>query len=483
MTAFADNVRASAGALKGNTGLRRLSLTAAIAELSAPVYYTAALVWRSVPAEPCWPRSSASSRCSRRPPWRRSSRSSPTAAGRSASSPSRSRRAASCCSCSQRASHSGSTWLVLVAAAAASICARTLYPALAALIPSLARSREELVAANALVSGIENVGLVAGPALAGVALVVVSPAAVCAAAALGALAAGAAALRLEATGATVGPNGAAEDKTSVAGELVAGFATILADARTRGVVAVHAVHCLGLGALAVVVVQLAIDDLRLGSSGFGLLEAAIALGGVAGGVVAVGRLTGHDTVACIRGGALLWGASLAAVAVASVPPPHCSGSRRSASATSSSTWSPTRTYRRRPPRPSSPGRSRRCRASPSPRWGSGTSPQASRSPRSGRARRSCCWRSGSLLWPLSCSVRVRPRSGARPSPQPRSTRARERRNGDAEDHSPQALAHVGAEADHRTGEGRLSRPSPVVRRATRGRLAAGSRLLASTSQP
>ena len=45
MTAFIDNVRASAGALKGNTGLRRLSLTATIAELSAPVYYTAALVW------------------------------------------------------------------------------------------------------------------------------------------------------------------------------------------------------------------------------------------------------------------------------------------------------------------------------------------------------------------------------------------------------------------------------------------------------
>ena len=317
MTAFVDNVRASAGALKGNTGLRRLSLTATIAELSAPVYYTAALVWAfgaggamlaaifgivaMLPAAAAAPFLAVVTDRSRKERVMAGSLAARgvlllvLAAGVALES----------------------NWLVLVAAAAASICARTLYPALAALIPSLARSREELVAANALVSGIENVGLVAGPALAGAALVVVSPAAVCAAAALAALAAGAAALRIEAPAASV--DGASDAKISVGGELVAGFATILADARTRGVVAVHAVHCLGLGALAVVVVQLAIDDLGLGSAGFGLFEAAIALGGVAGGVVAVGRFTAHDTIACIRGGALVWGVSSQLVAVAVGP--------------------------------------------------------------------------------------------------------------------------------------------------------------------
>ena len=65
----------------------------------------------------------------------------------------------------------GSVWLVLVAACAASMCARVFYPALAASLPALTGSRQELVGANAVVSGTEHVGSVIGPALAGAALI------------------------------------------------------------------------------------------------------------------------------------------------------------------------------------------------------------------------------------------------------------------------------------------------------------------------
>src|SRR6476659_4326060 len=176
MSAFIDNVSTSAGALKGNAGVRRLSLTAVIAELRAPVYYTAALVWAfgvggamlaaifgivaMLPAAVAAPFLAVVTD--------RSRKARVVAVSLAARGVLLLVLAAGVAL--------GSNVLVLVAAAAASICARTLYPALAALIPSLARSREELVAANALVSGIENVGLVVGPALAGAALVVVSPA-------------------------------------------------------------------------------------------------------------------------------------------------------------------------------------------------------------------------------------------------------------------------------------------------------------------
>ena len=320
MHAFFDSIRTSAAALRGNTGLRRLSLTAAIAELSAPVYYTAALVWAfgtggamlaaiygivaMLPAAFVAPFLAVVTDRSRKELVVVVS-----LVARGALLVVLTIGVAFEC-----------TLLVLAAATAASICARTLYPALAALLPSLARSRDELVTANALVGAIENVGLVVGPALAGIALVTISPAAVCLSAAVGTLAAAAAATRIRVAGIRNGGLDAEDGAgSSPARELAAGFAVIGAARGTRSIVAVHAVHWLGLGALAVVVVQLALEDLRLGSPGVGMLEASLAVGGLVGGVVVVGVAARHDCRAAIRRGALLWAVALVGIAALTSP--------------------------------------------------------------------------------------------------------------------------------------------------------------------
>jgi hypothetical protein len=211
-----------------------------------------------------------------------------------------------------------STAVVLAAACLASMCARVFYPAVAASLPAVSRSREELVAANATVSGIEHVGSVIGPALAGAALVAVPPAAVSATAAVGTLAAA-----LVVAGLAV-PRPEPAEADGVGGapsrhELTAGFAALFGPMATRRLVGVHAVHCLAIGALSVAVLQLALEDLRIGTAGLGVLEGALAVGGITGGVVALARARTHSSDQSVRLGAVLWALPFVAV-VALVQP-------------------------------------------------------------------------------------------------------------------------------------------------------------------
>src|SRR6185295_18679911 len=69
----------------------------------------------------------------------------------------------------------GSEWLVYVLAALASILGTAFLPAESALLPALARTPEELTAANVVRSTIESVGTFAGPAIAGGLLAFWSP--------------------------------------------------------------------------------------------------------------------------------------------------------------------------------------------------------------------------------------------------------------------------------------------------------------------
>jgi len=64
----------------------------------------------------------------------------------------------------------GPAWIVFVVAGFGPILAMAFHPAEAALLPQLARSAEELSAANVSASTIESIGAFAGPALGGVVL-------------------------------------------------------------------------------------------------------------------------------------------------------------------------------------------------------------------------------------------------------------------------------------------------------------------------
>jgi len=198
-----------------------------------------------------------------------------------------------------------------VLAAIASIASRVYYPARAALLPDVVDSEAELVAANSVGSVIESLGSVGGPALAGTLLAVASPALVFAVAAAAAFAAAAATARIH-------PVRATEPSQRWGGaELFEGFRLISTDPRLRLIVGVFTVQVMTFGALGVVVIDLAFGDLDLGAPGVGLLNGAMGLGGVVGGIVAIRVVPLLQGGVAMRLGGLLWGLPIAAAGLAS----------------------------------------------------------------------------------------------------------------------------------------------------------------------
>jgi MFS family permease len=183
-----------------------------------------------------------------------------------------------------------------------SIVSTAFRPAQAALLPSLARTPEELTAANVASSTIESIASFAGPALGGLLLVVTSTGAVFAVTSGAFLWSAILVFGVSAAPPARDPEAGSE----IAGELLAGFRTILGQARLRLLVGLYAAQTLAAGALNVLVVVLALEVLDLGTSGPGLLNAAVGIGGVLGAVVAL-ALVGRQRLASDFGaGLLLW---------------------------------------------------------------------------------------------------------------------------------------------------------------------------------
>jgi predicted MFS family arabinose efflux permease len=181
-------------------------------------------------------------------------------------------------------------------------------PAQAALVPNLARSPEELTAANVTATTIESVGIFVGPALGGVLVATTSVSVTFLVAA--------ALLLWSATlvGLVREPARESTDETEEAGgfmrEGVAGFRVIVADRRLRVLTGLFAVQTFVDGALGVLVVVLAIETLDLGASGVGLLNSSLGIGGIVGGVVAAMLVARSKLGTDLGLGLLLWGAPL-----------------------------------------------------------------------------------------------------------------------------------------------------------------------------
>ena len=185
-------------------------------------------------------------------------------------------------------------------------------PTQSAFTPSLARTPEELTATNVVSGWIESVSVFAAPALAGLVLAVGSEAAVfvlvAAACALGAL-------LVEPLRGQGGPVRPELDET---GRLVRGTVSFVRqDPAARLLLVLLSAECIAIGALDVLVVELARSGLGLGADWVGYLTAAFG----AGGVLAVGvtaRLVGlarlaPALVACLA----VW--SVAFLGLAAVP--------------------------------------------------------------------------------------------------------------------------------------------------------------------
>ncbi len=209
----------------------------------------------------------------------------------------------------------GSEWIVYTLAGLAAILGTAFMPAEAALLPDLARTPEELTAANVVRSTIESVGTFAGPAIGGALLVFWSPGTVM-------LVTAAAFIWGAVLVALIRPAVARTEREVEEGarggflrEAGGGFRAISRDRRLRVVVGLYAAQTLLAGALSVLVVVTALDLLHRGDSAVGLLNAAMGVGGVIGAFAAF-TLIGRKRLASDFGlGIVLWGAPLAAIGI------------------------------------------------------------------------------------------------------------------------------------------------------------------------
>jgi len=201
-------------------------------------------------------------------------------------------------------------WVVYVLSGAVALTASMLRPIQSALLPQLARTPEELTAANLVLTTIESSGIFLGPAAGGLLLAATNSETVFAAAAaaflVGALLL--AGIRVEAP---------PERKVGVgfAREFFAGFGAIAQDRHLRLIIGLYGAQTLVAGALNVLIVVTALELLDLGNAGVGFLNSAVGVGGLLGAVAAF-ALVGRQRLASDFGiGLVLWGLPIALIGV------------------------------------------------------------------------------------------------------------------------------------------------------------------------
>jgi Major Facilitator Superfamily len=188
-------------------------------------------------------------------------------------------------------------------------------PAQNALLPTLARTPEELTAANVASSWTESTSVLGGPAVAALLLGLSGPGAVFAV--MAALLAGSGLLvtgiRTDPVPGLVPAEGGRPGRLAgVVRTALGGFSTLARERLPRLSVGLLSVQFVIVGALDVLVVVLAFDVLDIGSSGVGLLNSAIGAGAIAGSALTV-LLVGRRLVVPIVAGFACWGLALGAV--------------------------------------------------------------------------------------------------------------------------------------------------------------------------
>jgi len=179
---------------------------------------------------------------------------------------------------------------------ATSVISTAFRPAQAALLPALARTPEELTAANVSSSTLESLGFCAGPAIGGV-LLAVSNTWVVFAATAGTFVWSA--LLLAALLKTDEPPLIREPRPIVH-EAVEGFRTIARDRRLQLVIGLFSAQTLVNGAMGVLITVSALQLLHIGPGGVGYLNSAVGVGGLIGAVFSL-MLVGRRRLAGMFG--------------------------------------------------------------------------------------------------------------------------------------------------------------------------------------
>ncbi len=180
------------------------------------------------------------------------------------------------------------SWAVILAVGVAVTGVTFVRPALAVVVPGIVVTPADLVAANLLTGNADSISVLAGPLFASALLVADGPALVFGACAVLNAVSAALTLRLVTTRGVAPASGLAEP--SAVGRTAALIAAMRAMGRQRGsislLIVLGAQYAL-IGALDLLVVNLAFTVLDLGDAGPGVLSALFGVGAVAGGAASV----------------------------------------------------------------------------------------------------------------------------------------------------------------------------------------------------
>jgi hypothetical protein len=184
-------------------------------------------------------------------------------------------------------------------------------PAQGSLLPTLARTPEELTAANVAVGWIESLSMFGGPALTGVLLGVWGPGVVFAAMSGALLCSALMAARIQARSAPTPAHG--DSVPGMLGELLGGFHALVGGRRPRVIICLMGAHFVLEGAIDVLFVILSFQILDLGSAGVGFLNAAFGVGGIVGAGLTMLLVARRRLAPPLFGGAAAWGGALVAI--------------------------------------------------------------------------------------------------------------------------------------------------------------------------
>jgi MFS family permease len=204
---------------------------------------------------------------------------------------------------------SGPLAAVILLATAYSVVSTVHRPAQSALLPSLARTPQQLAAANAVLSAVGNGGFLVGALVGGLLAAAVSPAVAFGTTAATFLLAAFAQRGLPHDA----PPASARAERDLVRDAVAGARMLVASPQLRMVEALFGAATLVEGATDVLLVVLALDLLGLGQAGVGYLNAAWGVGGLLGGAIAAAALVRGRVAIGLCGGCVLAGAALAAI--------------------------------------------------------------------------------------------------------------------------------------------------------------------------
>jgi predicted MFS family arabinose efflux permease len=215
----------------------------------------------------------------------------------------------------------GPAILVFVLAAIGPVCSTAFHPAEAALLPAIARTPEELTAANVSSSTIDSVAAFAGPAVGGAVLAGWGIGAALLVTVATFLWSASLVARVRPAGG-VGPAEPEPEPSApepLLREALAGFRTVLGDQRLRVIVGLFAGQAAVAGAMGVLVVVAALRLLDLGEGGVGWLYSACGVGGVVGAAIALALVARRRLGSDFAVGLVLWGLPFVVIGVWSSP--------------------------------------------------------------------------------------------------------------------------------------------------------------------